>query len=180
MRKLSNAQKSLAAFLALTAAFEFFFGYLDGLFFRPAGFVLGVAGAQIPRNDAYYIVITILFALLALSIASFGVFAQETAREGKNIRWARALAFICAHLLLCSVWIWGIAWLQTGSPAFSPEKPNPLSLWKAGSAEIAIPSNSFYAFIALAAAMDISLAVLVARIEWLTEGKKADENKARK
>ncbi|HQT44676.1 MAG TPA: hypothetical protein PLO51_01755, partial [Candidatus Micrarchaeota archaeon] len=146
-------------------------------FFRPAGFVLGVAGAQVPRNDAYYIAITILFALLALSVASFGMFVQETTWEGKKIRWARALAFICAHLLLCSVWAWGIAWLQTGSPSFNPDKPNPLSLWKVGGLDITIPSGSFYALLALAAMMDIGLAALAARSGWLTEGKKAYGNK---
>gem|GEM_PF-1305785 len=139
----------LAAFTVLLGTSIYFFGYIDGLFFRAPDFSMEILGATFARKDLYFAVLTLFFASLSLCFLSILKFAQAAQKEKKQISAPRFLAFTVANILLFSIWLWALSWMQI-STYFDAQSEKPLDLWKVGMLSITVKMSEFYYLISVA------------------------------
>lgn len=163
---MNKTNQWLAAFAVLLGISIYLFGYIDGLFFASTSFSREILGATFARKDLYFATLTLFFAALSLCCFSALKLAQVSQKEGKKIIAARFLAFTIANILLFSIWLWALSWMQI-STFFNPTSEKPLDLWKVGALSISVKMNEFYYLVAIAFVLHAAFVYLALKRNFL-------------
>ncbi|VVB57752.1 Uncharacterised protein [Candidatus Anstonella stagnisolia] len=156
----------LAAFTVLLGASIYFFGYIDALFFRTPDFSMQILGATLTRKDLYFAFLTLFFAAFSLCCVAALKLAQAIQKEKKNLSAPRFLAFVLLNVLLFSIWLWALSWMQI-STFFDAQSAKSLDLWKVGMLSISVKMSEFYYLVAIAFLAHAALLYFILKKEFL-------------
>ncbi len=156
----------LAAFFVFLGAAVYLFGYVDGLFFRAPSFSREIFGMQLARKDLYFAAITAFFAAFALSCISALALGQAAAKEGKKVNLPAFALFLILNILLFSIWLWAISWMQI-TDFFDSQSSKQLDLWKVGTLQISVKMNEFYLLIAASFLVHAGIFYATAKKDWI-------------
>jgi hypothetical protein len=142
----------------------FFMGVLDGLFFQSQQYEKEIFGFALGREDLYYASLTFAFALVCAACA----LAVKIGRELKPST-LRFFAFTAANMLLFSIWIWALGWMQI-SPTMGTGINKPLDLWRFGPLVIFVNTADFPTIILAAFLLHLALFYAAIKVDFLRLG----------
>jgi len=124
---------------------------VDGLFFKPASYTKQVFGVSLGREDIYFACLTLFFAFLCIACA---LAMKIGASQKPNA--TRFFIFTAGNILLFSIWLWALSWMQISDAMNSPIS-KPLDLWRVGSLQVWVSTASFPTIIASAFILQAAL-----------------------
>ncbi len=147
-------------YVATVGGAIYLFGYVDALFFKPPEYTLKILGMTLGREDMYFGSLTLFFGTLCAAFAL-------AARIGASLRpgIVRMMGFTAVNVLLFSIWLWALSWMQLSDAMRQPS--HLLDLWRFGPVVVWVNTGTFPAVIAVSAILHAFYVWMVLKRKWL-------------